>query len=48
VHLAGLDRARERFPVGVRNHQDPSGRGILRDDDYGSGVVAEFDFVEIQ
>jgi hypothetical protein len=48
VHLAGLDRARERFPVGVRNHQDPSGRRILRDDDYGSGVDREIDLVEIQ
>jgi hypothetical protein len=48
VHLAGLDRARESFPVRVRNHQDPSRRRILRDDNYGSGVDGEFDFVEIQ
>ena len=48
VHLARLDRARERFPVGVRNHQHSSGRGILRDDHYGSGVDGEFDVVEIQ
>jgi hypothetical protein len=48
VHLACLDRARERFPVRVRNHEDSSGCGVLRDDHYRSGVDWEFDFVQVE
>ena len=47
VHLARLDRARERFPVRMRNHQHSSRRGILRDDHYRSSVDGELDVVEI-
>jgi hypothetical protein len=48
VHLSRLDRARESFPVGVRNHEDSSGCGVLRDDHYRSGVDREFDFVQVE
>jgi hypothetical protein len=48
VHLARLDRTRERFPVGVRNHEDSSGRSVLRDDHYRSGVDREFDVVQVE
>jgi hypothetical protein len=47
VHLACLNRERKRFPVGVCNHQDSSGRGILRNYHYRSGVDGEFDVIEI-